>query len=80
MGVHTLVELSVRISAWISVKLGCPCRINRATTDIRSKPRSYIRSIDIRTDIRLDIGVTNIRARGLLWISVVARIIRHGHP
>ena len=28
----------------------------------------------------MDIGVTNIRARSLLWISVVVRIIRHGHP
>jgi len=34
----------------------------------------------IRTDIRLNLGVTNIRARSLLWISVVVRIIRHGHP
>jgi len=48
--------------------------------DIRFKPRSYIRSTDIRTDIRLDIGFTNFRAWILLWISVVVRIIRHGHP
>ena len=33
-----------------------------------------------RTDICLDIGVTNFRARTLLWISVVVRIVRHGHP
>ena len=31
-------------------------------------------------DIRLDIGAMKIRERSLLWISVVARIIRHGHP
>jgi len=48
--------------------------------DIRRKPRSYIRSTDIRMDIRLDIGVTSIRVRSLLWISVDVRIIRHGHP
>jgi len=31
-------------------------------------------------DIRMDIGVTIIRARSVPWISVVVRIIRHGHP
>jgi len=31
--------------------------------DILSKPRPNVRSSDIRTDIRLDIGATNIRAQ-----------------
>jgi len=48
--------------------------------ETRCKPRSYIRSTDIKADIRLDIGVTNIRARSLLRISVVVRMILHGHP
>ena len=61
----TLVELSVPIPAWKSVYYRCPCRIIPATTDICCKPRSYIRSTDIRTDIRLDMGVMNIRARSL---------------
>jgi len=30
--------------------------------------------------IRIDIGDTNIRARSLRWISVVVRVMRHGHP
>jgi len=51
-------------------------QIIRTTTDTRSKPCSQIRS----TDIRMDIGNTNIRARSLLWISMIVRIIRHGHP
>jgi len=40
----------------------CACQIIRANSDIGSKPRSFIRI----TDIRFDIGVTNIRARSLL--------------
>ena len=43
-----------------------------------SKPRSFIRSTNIRTDICLDIGVTNIRARSLLLDVRVVRITRHG--
>ena len=47
-------------------------------TDIRSDPRSYFRSTDIRKDIRLDIGAANIRVRSFLWISVIVRKILHG--
>jgi len=34
----------------------------------------------VRVDIRLDISVTNIQAQSIPWISVVAQIIRNGHP
>ena len=72
---ESLVELYVRISAWISVKFGCPCRIIRTTTDIRRKPRFHIRSTDMSREIRSNIGATNIGARSLLCMFVVLGVI-----
>jgi len=59
----------------------CPTFRTRTLEPEPMEPRSSIRSTaDCRTDIDLDVGVTNIRARILQWMSVVVRIIPHGHP
>ena len=50
---------------------GCPCRIIRATTDIRSKPRTYT------------VSVASISARISAWISVLRmseREVYCGYP
>jgi len=70
------IRLDIRNITDVLVELSVQPRISA----VNCAPTIKIRSTDIRIDIRIDIGVTNIRARSVPWISVVVRIIRHGHP
>jgi len=62
LDIRKITDVRVKLSAqpWISV-------LNRAPTSIAP--------ISEHGYLRTDIGVTNIRARSLLWISVVVWII-----